>query len=254
MRPALPFDAETFLPQGVPAYAAAEMMTLLRKKYPEYAYKEATLNPTNPRNRAVEWETDIVNTFRNDNARIEITGIRETPTGPSLYLARPFQIKDQACLACHTTPDMSPPAIVKIYGTSNGYGWKHMEVVGAQIVSMPMSLPIQNANRAFYTFIAALTVVFVSQLPQPAQSTLVDSRLAEKLSTTSLQRFDDETLRRAETSLAQYIGAVAKVVVKRAAGKARDEGELYLLLADEIDDKTEKRKFIRKAISVSGKP
>src|SRR5690242_6497525 len=46
---------ETFLPQSVPAYAAAETFNTLRKKYPDYTYKEATLNPTNPRNRAVEW-------------------------------------------------------------------------------------------------------------------------------------------------------------------------------------------------------
>lgn len=161
VRPVLQADPETFLPQSVPAFAATEIMTLLRKKYPDYAYKEAALNPTNPRDRAVEWETDIVNTFRNDASQGEITGVRETPTGPSLYLARPLQIKDQACLGCHTTADMAPPAMVKIYGTNNGFGWKHMEVIGAQIVSVPMALPVANANRAFYTFMTALTIVFV---------------------------------------------------------------------------------------------
>ena len=53
-----------FLPQGVPAFAATEIMNQLRKKYPDYAYKEAALNPTNPRNRTVEWESDVVNEFR----------------------------------------------------------------------------------------------------------------------------------------------------------------------------------------------
>ena len=161
VRPVLQSDPETFLPQSVPAYAATEIMTLLRKKYPDYVYKEAAINPTNPRNRAVEWETDIVNTFRNDAARTELSGVRQTPTGPSLYLARPFQIKDQACLGCHTTAEMAPPSMVKIYGTNNGFGWKHNEIIGAQIVSVPMSLPVENANRAFYTFMTALTVVFV---------------------------------------------------------------------------------------------
>jgi HAMP domain-containing protein len=162
VRPNLPASEEVFLPQGVPAFAATEIMSLLRKKYPDYSYKEAALNPTNPRNRAVEWETDIVNIFRNDNARTEISGIRPTPTGPSLYLARPFQIKDAACLACHTTAEVAPPAMVKIYGNNtNGYGWKHNEVIGAQLVSVPMSLPIQNANSAFYTFMGSLGGVFV---------------------------------------------------------------------------------------------
>jgi HAMP domain-containing protein len=152
---------EEFLPQTVPAFAATEIMNELRKKYPEYGYKEATLNPTNPRDRAVEWEADIVNSFRNMQDTNEISGTRDTPTGKSLYLARPIQIKDQACLVCHSVPAAAPATMIKLYGASNGFGWKHMEIVGAQIVSVPMSLPIENANRAFYTFMVSLTVVFV---------------------------------------------------------------------------------------------
>jgi len=161
VRPLIPYSEDVFHPQSVPAYSATEIMNALRKKYGDYAYKEAALNPTNPRNRAVDWETDIVGTFRNSPDRGEISGVRDTPTGPSLYLARPFQIKDKACLACHTTAAEAPPAMVKIYGPNNGFGWKHMEVIGAQIVSVPMSLPIQNANRAFYTFMGSLSAVFV---------------------------------------------------------------------------------------------
>ena len=66
-------------------------------------------------------------------------------------------------------------------------------------------------------------------------------------------RFDAATLAKAESELAKYIGAVARVVVRRAAAKARDEAELYLLLADQIEDKTEKQLFVKKAMSVSGR-
>src|SRR5882672_8666339 len=103
----------------------------------------------------------IVTAFRNDPTRGEISGTRITPTGMSLFLARPFQIKDPACLSCHTTAEMAPASMVKLYGTNNGFGWKLNEVIGAQVVSVPMSLPIQNANRAFYTFMASLSGVFV---------------------------------------------------------------------------------------------
>ena len=162
IRPLIPYSEEVFHPQSVPAYSATEIMASLRKKYADYSYKEATLNPTNPRNKAVEWEADIVNAFRNNPDHGEISGVRDTPTGQSLYLARAFQIKDKACLACHTTAAEAPPAMVKIYGPNNGFGWKHMEVIGAQIVSVPMSLPIQNANRAFYTFMISLSAVFLA--------------------------------------------------------------------------------------------
>src|SRR5262249_2556712 len=65
------------------------------------------------------------------------------------------------------------------------------------------------------------------------------------------QKFPSEVLHKAETTLAHYIGAIAKVVVRRAAVKARDEAELYLLIADEIKDPVERKNFIRKAVSVS---
>ena len=162
VRPKLIAKEDEFLPESLPAFAAVEVMGKLRAKYADYVYRETALNPTNPRNKAVEWETDVVNAFRNNpGAQNEISGIRQTPTGPSLYLARPFQIKDPACLVCHTTPEIAPPAMVKIYGPNNGFGWKLNEVIGAQVVSVPMTLPIKNANRAFVTFMGSLTGVFV---------------------------------------------------------------------------------------------
>ena len=66
--------ATTFLPQSVPAYSATEIFSALRQTNPEYAYKEATLNPTNPRNRTVDWEADLVQAFRNDAAK-KVKGI-----------------------------------------------------------------------------------------------------------------------------------------------------------------------------------
>src|SRR5438046_75351 len=97
-----------FLPQSVPAYAANEQFSDLRKKFTDYDYKEATLNPTNPRNRATDWETDVVNQFRQAPDRVEIIGERDTPTGRALYMARPLQIKDAACLYCHRTVHTAP--------------------------------------------------------------------------------------------------------------------------------------------------
>ena len=149
-----------FLPQSVPAYSATEIFNSLRKKYPDYSYKEATLNPTNPRDRAVEWEADIVNAFRADPKKTEAMGERMAASGPQLYLARPIQIKHPACLACHTTAETAPASMVKLYGPSNGFGWKHMEIIGAQIVSVPMALAQRNAQEAFRAFLFSLTAIF----------------------------------------------------------------------------------------------
>ena len=42
---------QDFPPQSVPFYAATQNFLKLRERHPEYTYKEATLNPTNPRDR-----------------------------------------------------------------------------------------------------------------------------------------------------------------------------------------------------------
>ena len=151
-----------FLPQTVPAFAATETLNELRKKYTNYAYKEATLNPTNLRDRPADWEADLIHSFRNDGGRREITGERETPTGPVLYIAHPIRIESPACLQCHSTPDAAPPSMIRIYGSANGFGWKLDEVVGAQVVSVPMSVPLANAAQAFRTFMISLAAVFAA--------------------------------------------------------------------------------------------
>lgn len=151
----------SFLPQSVPAYSATEVLNGLRKKFPEYGYKEATLNPTNPRDRAVEWETDIINQFRGNPDRGEIIGERDTPTGRTLYIARPIQIKDPACLPCHSTVEAAPKTMVDRYGPANGFGWQLNEIVGAQVVVVPTAVPVERANAAFKTFMTSLTAVFV---------------------------------------------------------------------------------------------
>jgi len=150
-----------FLPQTVPAYAATQTFNKLRDAHPEYTYKEATLNPTNPRDRAVEWENDLIQEFRNNENRKEIVGVRDTPSGQSLYFARPIKITKPACLVCHSTPDAAPASMIDLYGDANGFGWQLNEVVGAQVVSVPMSVPFKHAEEAFVTFMGTLGAVFV---------------------------------------------------------------------------------------------
>lgn len=150
-----------FLPQSVPSYSATEVLATVRSKHPEYTYKEATLNPTNPRDRAAGWEVDIVNAFRGDPELKELVGQRDTPTGRSLYVSRPLRITNGACLQCHSSVEAAPKTMVAKYGPANGFGWQMNEVVGAQVMSVPMTVPLQRAEEAFRFFIGSLVGVFV---------------------------------------------------------------------------------------------
>jgi Protein of unknown function (DUF3365) len=150
-----------FHPQSVPAFAATEIFGYLREKFPNYFYKEATLNPTNPRDRATDWETDIVNQFRGDTGHGELSAARDTPNGISLFLARPITVNNVSCLECHSTADKAPVEMIKLYGTANGFDWKLNDIIGAQVVSVPLAVPLQSAQAAFINLLWWLIGAFL---------------------------------------------------------------------------------------------
>jgi HAMP domain-containing protein len=150
-----------FLPQSIPSFAATEHLNQLLKSYPDFSYKEATLNPTNPRDRAADWEADLVNQLRAKPALAELVGERSTAIGPALYVARPLQITNAACLRCHSVPDAAPKTMLDIYGRNNGFGWKHMEIIGAQVVSVPMDVPLHRASVMLRTYMLSMLGIFV---------------------------------------------------------------------------------------------
>jgi protein-histidine pros-kinase len=150
-----------FLPETVPAFAATETLSRLAESQPGYAYREATLNPTNPRNTAMDWERAVVDRFRGSAELKEQTGEVVTPQGTVFYVARPIRIRNTACLACHSTPEAAPVSLLTKYGRANGFGWRLGEVVGAQIVSVPTAMAHDKARQVFVTFLGTLAAVFV---------------------------------------------------------------------------------------------
>jgi len=140
---------DRFLPQTVPGYSAREVFENLRKRkqYNDFFYKEATLNPTNLRDQADEFETQIVETFREQSSLKEKTGFRSIASGDIFYIARPISVSEESCLRCHGNPEIAPKSQLITYGDQNGYGWKLNEIVGAQIISVPASQVFNNARK-----------------------------------------------------------------------------------------------------------
>ena len=159
--------AQRFHPETVPAYASTELFNSLRDQadgnFLDYFYKEATLNPTNPRDRASEWEADVVNEFRNHPEKTQLSGERSTPTGQAMYLAKPL-VAGKSCLECHSTAEAAPPVIIQQYGSANGFGWKENEIIGAQMISVPVSKAKGMADRAFYNLLLSFVGVGLATL------------------------------------------------------------------------------------------
>lgn len=154
-----------FLPETIPAYSAREVFETLRQnnlEYRDFFYKEATLNPSNLRDRADQFEKEVVERFIRDPDLKEITDFRSAPGGQLFFIARPIQITKESCLRCHSTPEIAPSSVVERYGTKNGFGWQLGEIVGAQIISVPAQKLVSNARQSFVGIMVIISGVFIS--------------------------------------------------------------------------------------------
>lgn len=149
-----------FLAQTIPFYAVNATFKNLRLTYSDYVLREAALNPSNLDDRATEWEVDLINYFRDHPSETQHVGERNTPTGLMLYVAAPV-VAAQDCLQCHSDPSIAPKSMIRHYGSEHGFGWQANSIVGAQIVSVPMSVPIAMADRGFHGLLIGLGAIFL---------------------------------------------------------------------------------------------
>lgn len=167
--------ADTFLPESIPSYSAQSVFSYLKAnpEYHAYSYREAALNPTNPLDKADAEEAKLIRTFRANPELTVLTGKRHAAAGSSHYVARPIRVSDSKCLTCHSTQQAAPASLVTTYGTENGFSWQLGDVVGAQIVSVPIDA-INQAKRnslglvgilnlAAYAITAVVLLAFISR-------------------------------------------------------------------------------------------
>ncbi|BAY08283.1 c-type heme family protein [Calothrix sp. NIES-2098] len=151
-----------FTPEIVPSFSAREVFENLRshKEYANFLYKDATINPTNLRDRADEFESNLIEKFRQDPKLESLSGFRDLFGEQLFYSSRPFAIKEQSCLRCHSTPDQAPKSQVATYGTENGFNWKLNEILGTQIIYIPASKVFENARQTFSLVIGIFILIF----------------------------------------------------------------------------------------------
>jgi HAMP domain-containing protein len=151
-----------FLPESVPAYSAREVFETLRisPEYSDFFYKEATLNPTNLRDKADNFEAQLVAQFQNPAAPQEVSGFRSIAGGDLFYIARPIQITDASCLECHGRPAAAPASMIELYGPNNGFGWQMDEIIGAQVISVPAQTVLKAARQSLVLILGIFVIAF----------------------------------------------------------------------------------------------
>ncbi len=155
--------SEEFIPESIPSFSLREVFAIFRKNkdYTNYIYKDATLNPTNLRDKADDFEASIVKEFRSSpGSNDDKFGFRTVSEEKLFYTARPFKIEHESCLRCHSTPDVAPKSQLTTYGRDNGFGWKLNDIVAAQIVYVPAEDIFNQANRSFLIVLSVLGAIF----------------------------------------------------------------------------------------------
>lgn len=191
-------ETETyFLPQTVPAYSAREVFENLRthSNYNNFFYKEATINPTNLRDKADAFETELINQFREDPSKQQLVGFRSLPGSDLFYIARPIKVNQASCLRCHGVVEDAPASQIATYGSDRGFGWKLNEIVGSQIISVPANTVFNAAHQLQLLIISIISLFFIGAIiainlflkytvTKPLQQM---SKLAQKVSTGDLE-------------------------------------------------------------------
>lgn len=155
---------DEFLPQIVPAYTAGSIFRIMRQEHPmysEYSYKEAMLNPTNPNDKANEFETKLIERFRRQRNLKTVADFISLPSGSqAFYTAYPIVIKDPNCLQCHSTPERAPQEMIDIYGVNNGFNWQLNQVLGTQVVYVPATIVQQKVVQSLLWILGSIALIF----------------------------------------------------------------------------------------------
>ena len=149
-----------FHKESVPFFAAKSVFSRVAALFPAYSYRQTALNPTNTDDRPGPFEVDLIDRFKVNVGLDELSGVRAVGDQTMFYLARPIRVEDPRCLACHSSPDKAPPGMVAEYGSSNGFGWALHDVVGVQLLTVPVTRELRGAVALAIALAGGLLLVF----------------------------------------------------------------------------------------------
>lgn len=193
---------DEFVPEVVPAYAARRTFENFQAnsgEYEELRYKEAMLNPTNPKDLADSFEEGLIRQFM-ASPEAELSGFQNVPgQGQLFYSARPIVIESESCLRCHGRPEQAPAQMIALYGTERGFNWQLNRVAGASVVYAPAEKVFQESRRAFSSVMSiffgafAIALLGLNLLLKPAVIQPVQrlARIAQKLSSEEMKSQED---------------------------------------------------------------
>ena len=142
-------DKDRFIPELMSKFVVNRMeFEIFQKTLDGYLFKQATLDPLWPDNKADADEAKVIAYFAANPKATEKQGMMEKDGDNYFYTARPIRIEKAFCLNCHGDPADAPGDQRDIYGTENGYNWNMGETVGTSIVYISISKAMDDAKQS----------------------------------------------------------------------------------------------------------
>jgi HAMP domain-containing protein len=146
------FEKDRFYPELMSGFVLTRgTFDIFKKNLTGYNFKQATLDPLYPPNKADEWETGLIAMFAEQPELKAHEGTMERDGETFFYLAKPIKVGDKDCLRCHGDANDAPKDQVEIYGSSNGYNWKDGDTVAAYVVYVSVEEALANARKGAIT-------------------------------------------------------------------------------------------------------
>jgi HAMP domain-containing protein len=145
-------EGDRFYPELMTTFAITRgIYERFAAKMPAFRFKQATLNPLQPTNKADAGETEIIARFQKDQALADLDGTLDKDGEEFYYIAKPVRVEDKDCLRCHGDPYKAPKDQTEIYGVETGYNWQMGETVGAMVIYIPLKQALAAARSSALT-------------------------------------------------------------------------------------------------------
>ena len=162
LAPALAHEGQSVhLTASQPSFAAQSIFRIATNTDHGLVYREVAINPTNPADRPSEFEIGLIRGFQDRADLTEVTGLLEGSAHRHFYLATPIRVTDQQCLTCHGDPADAPPTLIARYGSVNGFWWKLNDVVGIQLVTIPVTAHFSSMLQVSLAIALAMLLMFI---------------------------------------------------------------------------------------------
>ena len=135
------------------SYVTRRIMSDLNAQGDPFRYRRVAQGARNPDYEADPFERALMDRFAKDSELARVAELTDRD-GEEVYVAaRPVRF-DASCLHCHGDPAGAPKALIDRYGDTRGF-WRHDgELVGLDLVTMPITGPMGQIKGATIGYLA----------------------------------------------------------------------------------------------------